>query len=86
MTGALVPDPIAWATALEKLLDARQEVVEAVEMAEQELLALHAPDISGVIQKLIIFFGEELFDEGTHAENLRRAIGDLRRIANELED
>lgn len=48
--------------------------------AEQALLALPAPDLDGVIFKLQVIFGEDLWDESDEAMQKATALGDLRRI------
>ena len=44
------------------------------------LLALAAPNINGVIETLFILFGNSLWGETEEAQQMAKAIGDLRRI------
>lgn len=88
-------DPVAWKQAFlafkAEQVDLRalkddDDVAEAAATclrygnAEQELLALAAPDINGVIEKLFILFGDDLWAETEEAQQMAKAIGDLRRI------
>ena len=48
--------------------------------AERALLALAAPDINAVIEKLFVLFDSELWEETEDAGHKQKIIGDLRRI------
>lgn len=93
--GLTPADPVAWKQAFlafkAEQVDLRalkddDDVAEAAATclrygnAEQELLALAAPDINGVIEKLFILFGDDLWAETEEAIQMLTTIGDLRRI------
>jgi hypothetical protein len=88
-------DPVAWRAALlnfkaaqvdfRSLKDADDVPAAAATClrysdAERALLALAAPDINAVIEKLFVLFDSELWEETEDACHKQRVIGDLRRI------
>lgn len=88
-------DPVAWEQALKKFKAVQKEIRdvkddddldEAVETclrygeAESALLAMVAPDIEGVIEKLWVFFGHEIRANTEESMQMCRVIGDLRRV------
>ncbi len=88
-------DPVAWKQALVAFKAARVDFKalkdgdDATESdltclrysdAERALLVLAAPDINGVIEKLMVFFEADLRCETEESVQKITAIGDLRRI------
>lgn len=73
---------MAWnAVEHEENCPAREQVARTLAEARMSLFSVPAPDISGVIDKLSIWWGEELFDDSYESSQNRMVIGDLRRIA-----
>jgi hypothetical protein len=95
--GFVTADPAAWATALAKYRTAHtaytslpdglaksaaDDALEDLVVTESALLYLHSPDLSAVIAKLEVLWGEgDLFADTQAAEQRRMVIGDLRRIS-----
>jgi hypothetical protein len=71
----------AWlAVAGEDECPARGKVARAALEAQAEVFATAAPTIGGVIKKLSIWWGEELYDESYESSVNRIIIGDLTRL------
>ena len=77
---------LAWAAVKGDMdCSARQQVALALDDAKNILYSVPAPDISGVRQKLTVWWGESLFDEDDYECHLNRIlIGDLTRIQLQL--
>lgn len=74
----------AWqVVAKEDQCPAREKVAQALLEAQSKVFATPAPDLSGVIKKLSIWWGEELYDESYSSNFGRRVIGDLTRLGLE---
>ncbi len=93
--GLTTADPAAWKAALLEFKAAQLEfrslkdnddaaAVTATIIrhsdAERALLALAAPDINAVIEKLFVLFDSELWEETEDACHKQKVIGDLRRV------
>lgn len=75
---------LAWsAVDLEDPCAARGRAAENLAAARHLLFATPAPDVGGVIEKLTIWYGESLWDRTFEGSQVRRAIGDLRRLGLE---
>ncbi len=72
---------LAWAAVeREGQCQARKKVKRAFTAARSKLFSAPAPDLDAVIEKLMVWWGESVFDE-TYASSLHcKVIGDLRRI------
>ena len=63
---------------------ARQQVALALDDAKNILYSVPAPDISGVRQKLAVWWGESLFEDSYASSVNCKVIGDLTRIELQL--
>lgn len=76
---------MAWSSIeLEESCPASEKVADTLADARMLLFSVPAPDISGVIEKLSIWWGEELFGDSHESSQNRKVIGDLRRIAMQI--
>lgn len=76
---------MAWSSIkFEESCRAREDVANILADARMALFSVPAHDISGVIQKLSIWWGEELFADSYESSQNRKVIGDLRRMAMQV--
>lgn len=91
--GTLNADPVAWEAALLTFRNTREKYdihdSDPAEMktasdqlcdAKHNLLALPAPDISAVIEKLTILWKDEMWAEDSESNHKLGVIGDLHRL------
>ena len=65
--------------------DIQEDTEIAIEQARRDFLALNAPHLDGVCERIILFWDEKLFDEEDYEmEMLRRIVGNLRQLALKL--
>ena len=94
--GFVTADPAAWASALGNLrtLQAADlppsrgsqatggpDATDLLAAAEEAVLELPAPDLSAVIEKLLLLWNFQLWDDGPDACHRQMVIGDLHRLA-----
>ena len=94
--GFVTPDPIAWEHAVAEVKAANAANAQELSLpgsltagftlsrvfeAEDALMAMHAPDIQGVIEKLLVIWADELEVVTPDSYPLMGVIGDLRRLA-----
>lgn len=66
-------------------LDDAEDAEMALELARQDFLELNAPTLDGVCERIILTWGEKLFDQDDpDMDDLRSILGNLRLLANEL--
>lgn len=66
-------------------LDDAEDAEMALELARQDFLELNAPTVDGVCERLILMWGEKLFDpEDSDMDDLRSIVGNLRMLSHDL--
>ncbi|WP_292931765.1 hypothetical protein [Novosphingobium sp. PASSN1] len=66
-------------------LDESEDAECALELARRDFLELNAPTLDGVCERIILTWGEKLFDQDDpDMDDLRSILGNLRLLSNEL--